>query len=70
MNGDPLIQDLTASECLDCLATVRVGRVGLTIRALPAIRPVRFALTAGHVVFRARTNSRLHMAASGSFRAS
>ena len=38
-------------ECLRLLATVPVGRVGVTIDALPAVLPVNFVMTGGAVVF-------------------
>jgi len=66
MNGDPHIEPLTRTECLEHLAGARVGRVGVNMRALPVILPVRFALTSEEVVFRAPSDSRLYDAASGS----
>lgn len=64
MNGDPYVESMTRSECLDYLAGARMGRVGLTVGALPVIRPVRFALAAGDVVFRAAPSSQLRAAAA------
>jgi len=64
MNGDPHVEKITPSQCLDYLSGARTGRVGLTVGALPVIWPVRFALAAGHVVFRAPANSRLRAAAA------
>ena len=63
MNGDPHVQALTPEECLNYLAGARLGRVGLSVRALPVIQPVRFALVGGDVVFRAAPGSRLQAAA-------
>jgi nitroimidazol reductase NimA-like FMN-containing flavoprotein (pyridoxamine 5'-phosphate oxidase superfamily) len=66
MNGDPQVEALTRSECLGYLAAARFGRLGLTMRALPVIVPVRFALTPDQVVFRAPSESTLRNAADGS----
>jgi uncharacterized protein len=63
MNGDLLVEPLTREECLAHLAGARLGRVGLSVRALPVIWPVRFALAGGDVVFRAPPDSRLRAAA-------
>ncbi len=63
-DGTPLIQSLTRAECLDLLAQVKVGRIAMTVGALPAVRPVRFVLTPPHVVFRAAPESRLRSAAN------
>jgi uncharacterized protein len=64
MNGDPHVQSMTRSECLAYLAGARMGRVGLTVGALPVIWPVRFVLAAGDVVFRAPPSSQLRAAAA------
>lgn len=46
------LQELTRSECLDLLSRKRLGRVAFTERALPAIRPVNYALVGSHIVLR------------------
>lgn len=56
---------LGRTECLSLLASVPVGRVAVNVGALPAIRTVRFALTAAHVVFRVANGSTLARAAAG-----
>jgi uncharacterized protein len=66
MNGDPHVEPLTRAECLEHLAGVRVGRVGVSMAALPEVVPVRFALTTDEVVFRAPFDSRLRAAVTGS----
>jgi uncharacterized protein len=63
MNGGPLIEPMDQHECLTALGTVDVGRVAVTIGALPAIRPIRYAIHGGHAVFRANPLSRLRAAA-------
>jgi len=51
---------LTAEECLAYLATPGLGRVAVSVRALPSILPVRFLLdSAGEILFRARAGSAL-----------
>jgi len=49
--ADP--QVLPEAECLRLLAGERLGRVAITVRALPVILPVRFALDGDEIVFRA-----------------
>jgi nitroimidazol reductase NimA-like FMN-containing flavoprotein (pyridoxamine 5'-phosphate oxidase superfamily) len=45
------LEVLDISECLDLLETVDVGRVAVTVGALPAIFPVNFRLVDGRIVF-------------------
>lgn len=52
-------------ECLELLGRAGVGRVGLTVDALPAILPVNFSLLDGDVVFRTGWGSKLRAAADG-----
>src|ERR1022692_3810349 len=44
---------LTAQEALELLGQVQFGRVVFTIRAMPAVRPVRHVVTAGQIVIAA-----------------
>lgn len=53
---------LTESECLDLLATAEVGRIGVTLDALPAIFPVNYRLVAGDLVFRTAPGTKLRAA--------
>jgi nitroimidazol reductase NimA-like FMN-containing flavoprotein (pyridoxamine 5'-phosphate oxidase superfamily) len=53
------IEILDEAECRQLLATQRVGRVGLTVEALPVILPVNFALLDGEVVFRTSAGAKL-----------
>jgi nitroimidazol reductase NimA-like FMN-containing flavoprotein (pyridoxamine 5'-phosphate oxidase superfamily) len=64
MTGGVLVRRLEPSECLELLAQAKVGRIALSMGALPVIRPVRFAVSAGHVVFRAAAGSQLSKAAA------
>ena len=49
---------LTPSECLELLAQVEIGRIALSMDALPAILPVAFALIEGQIHFRSLRNSK------------
>ena len=46
------LQALTRDDCIMRLAGGRLGRVVFTERALPAIRPVNYAMSGSHVVLR------------------
>ncbi len=56
------LRELSRAECLAHLATVSVGRLGLSIRALPAILPVNFALHDEDVVLRTVPGTKLDAA--------
>jgi uncharacterized protein len=49
--ADP--QVLAPAECIRLLAGEHIGRVAISVNALPAILPVRFAIDRGEIVFRA-----------------
>ena len=61
----PGIWELNEDECLELLGTVAVGRVGVTIDALPAVLPVNFVLSGGSVVFRTIAGTKLDAATRG-----
>jgi nitroimidazol reductase NimA-like FMN-containing flavoprotein (pyridoxamine 5'-phosphate oxidase superfamily) len=61
---DPVLERLNRQECFRLLASVPIGRVGLSISALPVVLPVRFALLDDDVVFRTATGTRLYEAAT------
>lgn len=50
---------LDRAECLELLAIGHVGRVGVSIDALPAILPVSYLLVGDEVVFRSVAGSKL-----------
>ena len=56
------ISILDRQECLALLAQVDVGRLGISIDALPVILPVHFTLDGESVVFRSVTGSKLDAA--------
>jgi nitroimidazol reductase NimA-like FMN-containing flavoprotein (pyridoxamine 5'-phosphate oxidase superfamily) len=57
------LEKLGRDECLRLLAGRSVGRVGITVSALPVIFPVNFCLMDGDVVFRSSPGSKLTVAA-------
>jgi len=63
---DEGLELLTEEEALELLPTVEVGRVGVTIGALPAIFPVNFRVIDGAIVFRTAPGSKLTAAANAS----
>jgi uncharacterized protein len=62
---EPIVVKLDPAECLALLARSPIGRVAVSIDALPAVRTVRFALSGDSIVFRVAANSRLRRAAAG-----
>ena len=56
---------LTPEECFDRLATVRVGRLALSFRALPLILPVHFQLEADRIVIHTTSGTTLHQTTDG-----
>jgi uncharacterized protein len=61
----PGMVELEPDECLEVLRSVPVGRVGVTIDALPSVLPVNFAVWRGAVVFRTVPGTKLDAAAAG-----
>jgi uncharacterized protein len=57
--------ELEPEECLELLGSVPVGRVGVTIDALPAVLPVNFTLWNSAIVFRTVPGTKLDAAAAG-----
>ncbi len=56
---------LEASECYELLGSVSLGRVGVTMDALPAILPVNFALIERQIVFATGLGTKYTAALSG-----
>jgi uncharacterized protein len=65
MGVEPVVIRLDRVECMALLAGARIGRVALSIGALPTVRTVRFAVADAAIVFRAAPNSHLLRAAAG-----
>ncbi|MCZ7525103.1 MAG: pyridoxamine 5'-phosphate oxidase family protein [Acidimicrobiia bacterium] len=59
------LEVLSEEECARLLATSHVGRVAVTMGALPAVVPVNYALLDGDVVFRTGKGTRLATATTG-----
>lgn len=53
------LEILSREECFELLASGGLGRVGITMRALPVILPVSYAVYDGDVVFRTGTGTKL-----------
>jgi uncharacterized protein len=60
------LEVLVAEECLKLLATTHLGRIAVTIGAVPAIFPVHYRLMDGQVVFRTGAGTNLHSATANS----
>lgn len=59
---DEGLELLEEAECLALMSQVHVGRVGVSIGALPAIFPVNFVLSDGAVYFRTGEGTKLDAA--------
>jgi hypothetical protein len=55
---------LSRTECIELLRTVPVGRIALSVGALPVVLPVNFAMLDDDVVIRTVAGSKLEAAAS------
>lgn len=62
---DQGLELLTEEQCLHLLASGHVGRIGITLAALPAIFPVNYRLIDGTIVFRTAPGSKMSAAAGG-----
>jgi uncharacterized protein len=60
---DEGLELLTEDQARGLMATGEVGRVGLTIGALPAIFPVNYRMIDGSIVFRTAPGSKMSAAA-------
>ena len=62
---DDGLELLTEDEARALLATGEVGRVGITLGALPAIFPVNYSVIDGAIYFRTSPGSKMSAAAGG-----
>jgi nitroimidazol reductase NimA-like FMN-containing flavoprotein (pyridoxamine 5'-phosphate oxidase superfamily) len=62
---DQGLELLDEDECWALVEGTSVGRVGVTVAALPAIFPVNYTVLDGAVVFRTADGSKLHAASEG-----
>jgi uncharacterized protein len=65
MMVDEGLELLTEEQALQLLAGGAVGRVGITLGALPAIFPVNYRLIDGAIVFRTAPGSKMSAATEG-----
>jgi len=56
---------LTLEECVVLLAQGGLGRLGVSVAAMPEIFPVAFCFSEGDILFRTGTRTRLHSATQG-----
>ena len=59
------LRHLSPEECLGLLAGQRLGRVALSVGALPAILPVNYAVFEGSIVLRTAPGTKLSAALMG-----
>src|SRR4051794_31747685 len=60
------LEILSEDDCWRLLGTMAIGRVGVTIGALPAIFPVNYVLADGAIVFRTGEGTKLRAAVNRS----
>jgi uncharacterized protein len=60
------VEVLSRVDCLELFGKVPVGRIGISVGALPVILPVNFALVEEAVVFRAVPGTKLAAATANS----
>jgi nitroimidazol reductase NimA-like FMN-containing flavoprotein (pyridoxamine 5'-phosphate oxidase superfamily) len=56
---------LTRGECLALLGQAGIGRVGVSLGAIPEVFPVHFCLMGDAIVFRTGAGTKLHAASHG-----
>jgi len=57
-----IVEELSRAQCLELMATMPVGRIGVSVRALPVILPVNFVLVGENIVFRTISGTKLDAA--------
>jgi len=62
---DQGLELLSEADCRALLAGGEVGRIGITLGALPAIFPVNYRMIDGAIVFRTAPGSKLSAAVAG-----
>lgn len=60
----PTLQSLSPEECVEFLASARVGRIALSVDALPTVLPVNYVLYGDDIVFRTAPGAKLNAATS------
>jgi nitroimidazol reductase NimA-like FMN-containing flavoprotein (pyridoxamine 5'-phosphate oxidase superfamily) len=59
VNVDSELEVLSPEECISLAATMPIGRIVFTDRALPAVQPVNFLIDDGTVIIRTAQGSKL-----------
>jgi uncharacterized protein len=59
VNVDFELETLSLEECISLAATMPIGRIVFTDRALPAVQPVNFLIDDGSVIIRTTQGSKL-----------
>jgi nitroimidazol reductase NimA-like FMN-containing flavoprotein (pyridoxamine 5'-phosphate oxidase superfamily) len=62
---DEGLELLTEDQCRELLATEVVGRIGVSVGALPAIFPVNYGMVGDDIVFRTGEGTKLRRAVEG-----
>jgi len=62
---EPTMKTLSAAECVQLLHQVPVGRIGITVDALPVILPVNFSVMGDEIMFRTNPGTKLAAASAG-----
>ena len=65
VHGPVVFQALSSEECLEYLARKPVGRIAVSVQALPVILPVNYVMREGDVVFRTNSGTKLAAATAG-----
>jgi hypothetical protein len=60
------LEVLSRDECSQLLSTARVGRLGISVSALPVVLPVNFAVMDGYIVVRTGPGTKLDAALASS----
>lgn len=62
MQTDRTLEVLAEEECLDLLRSAGIGRIGLSMGALPVVLPVNYVVDAGRIVIRTGFGTKLSAA--------
>jgi nitroimidazol reductase NimA-like FMN-containing flavoprotein (pyridoxamine 5'-phosphate oxidase superfamily) len=62
--SETFVEVLNEGQCSTLLSRVPVGRIGITVGALPVILPVKFAVLDGSVIFRAVPGTKVSVASA------
>lgn len=66
LRATPQIEGLSRDECMSLLETVFVGRVGVSVGAIPAVLPVNYVMDGDTIVFRTVPGTKLDAALTNS----